>query len=165
MKTNSVWNKGLTRRQILQYGLYGGLMAGLSGSSLFGGCTRYNSAKMPNIVFILVDTLRADHLPSYGYKAKNMSKIERLSKQGVVFENVIAQSSWTKTSMASIMTSSNPSRHGAMGVKDVLPEDLTTIAEGLAAEGYYTIGINTNPWLRSQYPFCETEMTTTCGDF
>jgi len=55
--------------------------------------------------------------------------------------------------MASIMTGTTPARHGVKAVKDVLPGRLTTIAEALSAGGYYTVGINTNPWLKSMFGF------------
>ncbi len=82
----------------------------------------------PDIVFIVVDTLRADHLPQYGYRRTSAENIGRLAERGVVYERVIAPSSWTKTSMASIWTSRNAMRHGVMTTTGVLPTDLTTLA-------------------------------------
>ena len=55
-----------------------------------------------NVVFILIDTLRADRLGIYGYERPTSPVIDDLGRYGVVFENVLAQSSWTKTSMASL---------------------------------------------------------------
>lgn len=155
MKTKRKKNPGrsLSRRQMLRCGLYGGLTGALSSALWLGGCTRLRRAKGPNIVFILIDALCADHLPSYGYKTNTTPNIQWLADQGVVFKRVIAPSSWTKTSMASIMTSCNPSRHGVRGVKDVLPDRMSTLAEGLTVNGYYTIGVNTNPWLKSTFGF------------
>jgi arylsulfatase A-like enzyme len=151
--------KVVSRRSVLRYGVYGGLAGGL----WLGGCGRRRRQELPNIVMILVDTLRADHMSVYGYgywgdavggyEPPTTPNLERLAGQGVVFKRVIAPSSWTKTSMASIMTGCNPSRHGAQGVKDVLPRELTTIAEALAGQGYYTIGVNTNPWLKPIFGF------------
>ncbi len=152
-------HKAVSRRSVLKYGVYGGLSAGL----WLGGCGRRRRQELPNIVMLLVDTLRADHMSVYGYgywggavggyEAPTTPNLERLAGQAVVFKRVIAPSSWTKTSMGSIMTGCNPSRHGAQGVKDVLPDGLTTIAEALAEQGYYTIGVNTNPWLKSIFGF------------
>jgi arylsulfatase len=107
----------------------------------------------PNIVFILIDSLRADHLPSYGYASDTAPALRRLAQKGVLFERVIAPSSWTKTSMASIMTARNPSRHGVLRHRDLLPRELSTLAEALAMHGYETIGVNTNPWLKPQFGF------------
>ena len=142
----------LNRRELLKYGLYSGLAASLSSSLWLSGCAKWRGKK-PNIVFILIDALRADHLPSYGYKIDTAPNIQRLTRQGVVFERVIAPSTWTKTSIASIMASCNPSRHGARGIKDVLPSQLTTIAEQLSTNGYRTVAVNTNPWLAPKFGF------------
>jgi arylsulfatase A-like enzyme len=101
----------------------------------------------------MVDTLRADHMPNYGYKYNTTPNLQKLSKKAVLFKRVIAPSSWTKTSMASIMTSQNPSQHGVRGINDVLPDDLITITEGLSGHGYQTVGVNTNPWLEPKFGF------------
>lgn len=106
-----------------------------------------------NIVFIVIDTLRADHCPDYGYPIDTMPNLRQLVQQSVLFKNVIAPSSWTKTSMASIMTARDPFRHGVRGVQDVVPHQLTTLAEGLSQNGYLTIGVNTNPWLKATFGF------------
>ncbi len=145
--------KGLTRRELLKAGLYGSAAACLLGNLGISGCGGKRRKGKPNVVFVLVDALRADHLPSYGYKINTAPNIQNLAEGAVLFERVIAPSSWTKTSMASIMTSQNPSRHGVRGGKDVLPEQLTTMAEVFANNGYHTIGINTNPWLKSKFGF------------
>ena len=107
----------------------------------------------PNVLLILIDTLRADHLAAYGYSVDTAPNLERLARNGVLFERVIAPSSWTKTSMASIITGLNPLDHGVRGPHDVLPVQLDTLAEAFAAAGYFTIGVNTNPWLQIGYGF------------
>jgi arylsulfatase len=104
-------------------------------------------------VLIVVDTLRSDHLPSYGYRRDTAPRLRELASAGVLFERVIAPSSWTKTSMASIMTGLNPDRHSVRGVEDVLSDTLPTLATALADAGYRTIGINTNPWLEPGFGF------------
>ncbi len=145
--------RGLTRRELLKCGLYGASAAYLLGNLWINGGTGKRRKEKPDVVFILVDTLRADHLPSYGYKINTAPNIQRLAEGAVLFERVISPSSWTKTSMASILTSQNPSRHGVRGVKDMLPEQFTTMAEVFANNGYHTIGINSNPWLKSKFGF------------
>jgi len=107
----------------------------------------------PNIVMIVVDTLRADHLPSYGYLRDTAPGISRLAASGVLFERVIAPSSWTKTSMASIMTGQLPASHGVLRHRNALPSRTTTLASRLASQGYRTLGVNTNPWLQAQFGF------------
>ena len=67
----------------------------------------------PNILLIVVDTLRADHLASYGYKRETSPNLDRLAEQGVVFESAFATSSWTLPAHASLVTGRYPHEHGA----------------------------------------------------
>ena len=108
-------------------------------------------AARPNIILVVIDTLRADHLQSYGYVRETAPRFAGLAKQGVLFERVIAASSWTKPSMVSLMTSLAPDRHGVRRGTDVMPESLPTLAEALRHGGYRTIGINANPWLIERF--------------
>src|SRR3990172_1920367 len=64
----------------------------------------------PDIVLVLVDTLRADRLPSYGYLQPTAPFLDELARRGALFERVIAPSSWTKTSRASFLTPPDPLR-------------------------------------------------------
>jgi arylsulfatase A-like enzyme len=112
-----------------------------------------SAAPPPNIVLAVIDTLRADRLPSYGYTRETAPRLAKLAAEGVLFERVIAASSWTKTSMASLLTSLDPNRHGVRRGTDVLPETLATLAEALREGGYRTVGINANPWLVDRYGF------------
>ena len=75
--------------------------------------------RQPNFVFVLIDTLRADHVGSYGYDRETTPFIDSLAREGLVFENAIAQAPWTGASMASIWTSRYPSEVGA----GVLPDE------------------------------------------
>ena len=152
MSIKQISKNNLTRRCLLKNALFGGA-ASLSPAFWLSGCSKNKYGKKPNIVFILLDTLRADHLPTYGYKSDIAPYIHQLAQQGVVFERVIAPSSWTKTSMASIITSRDVPDHGVQRFKDILPSELTTLAEGLSTNGYHTIGINTNPWLTKLFGF------------
>ena len=96
------------------------------------------------IVFIVVDTLRADHLPAYGYAKGRTPHLDALGRDAVRFENAFSNASWTRPSFATILSGSYPSRHNTMAKGDSLPESLVTMPEALAAEGYATTGIVTN---------------------
>jgi len=74
----------------------------------------------PPIILIMVDTLRADHLSSYGYKSIRTPNLDRLAAEGIRFVHAIAQSSWTRPSVATILTSLYPSSHGAAHKGDIL---------------------------------------------
>ena len=67
-----------------------------------------------NVLFILIDTLRADHLGSYGYARPTSPRLDALAATGIRFEDHLSQSSWTKTSMASLWTSLYPARAGVL---------------------------------------------------
>ena len=71
------------------------------------------SADKPNIVLITLDTVRADHLSLYGYARPTSPNLDRWARQGVVFDNAIAASSWTLASHASVLTGLLPHQHGA----------------------------------------------------
>ena len=65
-----------------------------------------------NILFVVVDTLRAERLGSYGYSRATSPQLDRLAETGVRFARHLAQSSWTKASMASMWTGLYPARTG-----------------------------------------------------
>jgi len=139
-----------TRRRVLPR--VGAALAGVVGLACGPSGPPAGGAR-PDIVLVVIDTLRADHLPSYGYARETAPRIARLAAEGVLFERVIAPSSWTKTSMASLFTSRDPDRHGVRRGTDVLPETLATLAQTLRQGGYRTVGINANPWLVADFAF------------
>ncbi len=98
----------------------------------------------PNIVVYMIDTLRADHLGAYGYERATSPSLDALAAEGTLFTNAIAQSPWTKPSVASVLTGLNPQIHGVNGRKDALSLEATTLAELLWEAGYYTGAIYTN---------------------
>jgi len=107
----------------------------------------------PNIVLFLVDTLRADVLTPYGAPEGSSPGLARWAEQGVVFERVMSQSSWTKVSMASLMTSMWPRTHGVREVDDGLAQGAVTLPELLQQAGYRTYAVQTNGWLAQSFGF------------
>lgn len=91
-----------------------------------------------NVVFILLDTLRADHLSCYGYSRKTSPSIDKLADQGVLFEQAISQANWTLSSVASLFTSKYPPDHGAVSELTRLADSELTLAEALQEQGYRT---------------------------
>jgi len=106
-----------------------------------------------NVVFILVDTLRADRLSLYGYERQTTPVIDDLANHGIVFERVIAQSSWTKTSMASLWTGTYPAAHGVLRFDHAIPQEAVMPAEIFKAAGYRTVGIWRNGWVAPNFGF------------
>ena len=112
-----------------------------------------------NIVVILVDTLRADHLPFYGYPRDTAPFLAALAEKSLLFERAYSASSWTAPSTASIFTSLYPSQHGVITgqvishrlkedrgaiVANRLPAELPTMAETLRSRGFKTYGLSDN---------------------
>ncbi len=91
-----------------------------------------------NVLLILVDTLRADHLGCYGYRRPTSPHIDRLAAESVVFERAYSHSPWTMPSVGSLFTSLEPKDHGIATWKQPLDERLFTLAEHLKAHGYRT---------------------------
>ena len=98
------------------------------------------------VILFLADTQRRDHLQMYGYGRENSPTLLRLAEEGVVFEDNIAQGSWTKVSVPSMLTSLYPSSHGITDMPDRLPSSVTTMAEAFREAGYAT-------WQTSSVPF------------
>ena len=82
-----------------------------------------------NLVFLIVDTLRADHLGVYGYERPTSPTIDRLAATGIRFARVESQSSWTKASMASMWTGLYPQRSGITRYDDGIPDAALMPAE------------------------------------
>jgi arylsulfatase A-like enzyme len=106
-----------------------------------------------NVVFVLVDTLRADRVGTYGYARPTTPNIDALAEQGVVFERVLSQSSWTKTSMASLWTATFPLHNGVVRYDDVLPPAAVLPAEVFHDAGFRTAGIWRNGWVAPNFGF------------
>lgn len=111
----------------------------------------------PDVLILLVDALRADHLSSYGYSRPTTPALDALAADAVRFEQVIASSTFTKSSIASLLTGRHPYQHGVYwgslergsGVTaDLLPPSETTLAEVLRDHGYLTAAWVQNSHLR-----------------
>jgi arylsulfatase A-like enzyme len=114
---------------------------GLPGSSV-----SVAAAERPNIVLIIIDTLRADRLGAYGYRSPTSPEIDSLAKNGVRFERVISQSTWTRPSIASLLTSLHPRTLGlSVEEEHALNPRHQTLAEVLKDHGYWTAGATANP--------------------
>jgi arylsulfatase A-like enzyme len=101
-------------------------------------------AGAPNVILVMVDTLRADRLGIYGRADAKTPHIDALARDGVRGAATFSQASWTRPSVATILTGLYPSSHGAVHKADILPDRVETVAEALAAGGYYTVGFPNN---------------------
>lgn len=92
-----------------------------------------------NIVLLTIDSLRADHLGCYGYSRPTSPFLDRLARQGILFEHAYASSSMTAPSHASLFTGLYPPQHGVrVNAYQRVPLDVRTLAERLHDAGYRT---------------------------
>lgn len=103
----------------------------------------------PNVLFILIDTLRADHLTPYGYKRDTSPEIARwMAAGGTTVETAYSQAPWTLPSLAAIMSGRYPGEFLGDPVESfALPKSVTSLAERFALAGYATAGFVGNPTL------------------
>ena len=94
------------------------------------------SPDAPNIVVVVVDTLRADALGAYGGADAATPNMDRLAAEGTLFEQALATSSWTLPSVASLFTSQLPGDHGFVTFGGALPRELESLPSLLSRAGY-----------------------------
>lgn len=124
----------------------------------------------PNIVLIVIDTLRADHLPFYGYKKNTAPFLSGIASRSLVFENAYSTSSWTAPATASIFTSLYPFQHKVyLGFRvtqrlqkvnptirlNRIPAEINTVAEVLKEAGYKTFAVTDNLNINREQGFAD----------
>lgn len=97
----------------------------------------------PNVVLIIMDATRTDHLSCHGYYRETAPNLEALAGEGVLFENAISAAPWTLPSITSIFTGTYPSRHGNRTLHSVMDDGLLTLAQILTSQGYSTAAFHT----------------------
>ncbi len=123
----------------------------------------------PDVLILLVDALRPDRLGAYGHSRDTSPAIDALARDGVVFRQAVSQSTFTKTSIASLFTGRNPYRHGVYWgnklevpgrlTSDVLRREEATLAELLARHGFLTGAWVQNSHLRDFMGFDQGFLT------
>lgn len=95
----------------------------------------------PNVLLVTIDTLRADHVGSYGYQNASTHTIDALARRGVRFETAVAHAPLTGPSHASILTGLTPLGHGFRNNSGfILAPDVKTVAQDFRSAGYHTAG-------------------------
>jgi arylsulfatase len=122
----------------------------------------------PNVLLVVVDTLRADHVDTYGYTRRTTPVLDALAAGGVVFENAVSQAPWTAASVATLFTGLYPSVHGLDGGPEwigatagpgtlpfvshrALATEWRTLAEALASAGWSTAGFVSNAYMSAVF--------------
>lgn len=128
----------------------------LVGALTVAGCGRHADER-PDVVLIVVDTLRPDRLPMHGGPAGLTPFLDGLAERSLVFENAWSPSPWTLPAMVSILTSVHPQQHGVSSLKGLelgpddepipvncIPAQVETLAEVMRRQGYRTFGVASN---------------------
>lgn len=111
------------------------------------GCSR-SASESPNLLVVVVDTLRQDRLGCYGYDVRPTSpELDQLAGDAIRFDALIGCSPWTLPSLATLMTGLHPAGHGVARLSDGLADD-RTLAEVLRRAGYRTGAVTANYMLR-----------------
>jgi arylsulfatase A-like enzyme len=106
-----------------------------------------------NVLFILIDTLRAERLGAYGYHRDTSPAIDEFASKGVRFARQLSQSTWTKASMASLWTGLYPVHTGVTRFDHVVSDEAVMPAEVFRDAGFKTIGIYRNGWVAPTFGF------------
>lgn len=105
---------------------------------------------MTDIVYLTVDSLRADHVSWHGYERETMPFLSSLNEDAHTFTNAFTNGCFTRQAFPSMMTSVYPSVARDGGGLD---EDYVTIAQALSQIGYNTAGFHSNPYLGSTFGY------------
>lgn len=114
---------------------------------------RPDPGERPTVVFILLDTVRLDHLGWGGSELDTSPRLDALANRGAAFTQTITQAPWTKPSVATIMTGVIPGRTGASARRGPMRPQNRTLAESYAAAGYRTFGLSSNPNIAETFGF------------
>lgn len=151
MSAGARWALGSTRLVLVL-----AIAAGCGGGADSEGAQA--GTRQPDVVLVVIDTLRADRLGVYGGPAENSPALDGLAARSVVFDDAVTSAPWTLPSTASVLTGRHPYRHGADltggGSRDLgadtpgrLAGDATTLAKVLKDHGYATKAFVANPYL------------------
>jgi arylsulfatase A-like enzyme len=126
-------------------------------AAALASCDADRQPARPNIVLVVVDSMRPDHMTQMGYGLETAPFLTQMSKEGAVFRTAYSTSSWSAPATASLITSLYPVQHGVhLGLLATetlqaidpsvtlnrLPDGVTTMAEALKQAGYSTWGVS-----------------------
>lgn len=130
----------------------GALLAAAAALSVPGCARPAASPPRPDVLLVVIDTLRADRLGTYGYSKPTSPHIDRFARRAVVFQQALSPAPFTMPAMASLMTGLYPDRTGVINhsPRDRLAPTVATLAERARAAGYQTAAVVSNPWLANR---------------
>jgi arylsulfatase A-like enzyme len=108
-----------------------------------------------NLVLVVLDAARADHMSLYGYGRPTTPNIDRFAREALVFDHAYVEASYTIPSVASLLTGLPPDTHRVVTVKTPLAPEAVTMAELLAGRSYRTAAFCENPLLTAEQGFSQ----------
>jgi arylsulfatase A-like enzyme len=124
---------------------------------VFTACNREDDARVTekrlNLVMVVLDTLRADHLGLYGYQRDTSPHLDAFARESFVFERAESAAPWTAPSLISLVTSLYPEVHGVRGFPNPrrMSEDVVTLAEVLKRNGYATAAFTEGGYAKGDF--------------
>ncbi|MCP4680532.1 MAG: sulfatase-like hydrolase/transferase, partial [Deltaproteobacteria bacterium] len=108
------------------------------------GAVQESSPRRHNVLWIVLDTVRADHMSCYGYERHTTPFLEDWARQAIVFDHAVADGIWTLPSHASMFTGLSTREHGVHANHTWLDDGITTVADVLTANGFTTASFSNN---------------------
>lgn len=124
-------------------------------AAAFAGFRTGASRGGPNVLLLVIDTLRADHLACYGHPRATSRAIDRVAAEGALFVDAITPAPFTQPGVASILTGASPSTIGVINHPNRLDDRWTTVAEAFHDAGYRTGFANPHPLLTPTWGFAQ----------
>jgi len=109
--------------------------------------------RRPDVVLLSIDTLRADHLGSYGYARDTSPFLDRLAAEGARFESAWAPAPWTLPSHATMLSGQLPHHHGAIEDHLRVAPDVRFVSEAFQRAGYGTAAVVATLFVSSRFGF------------
>ena len=107
--------------------------------------------RRPNVLLVTIESLRPDHVASFGGPRATCPNLDALAREGVVYPDAHSVTSWTLASHASLFTGLYPTTHRVVEPLGRLADAHTTLAERLAERGYQCAGVVSGPYLREEH--------------
>lgn len=121
----------------------GGIVALWAAPTLSGA----RSTRIPNVILYIIDGASTEYMSVYGYNRRTTPNLERIAKEGIVFENAWSNSTWTKASNPSFMTSLHHSVLGGYKTDtDPLPDQTVTMSQHFHNAAFQTAQFSANPY-------------------
>jgi len=117
------------------------------------GCRRVSARRPPNVVIVVLDTLRPDRLGCYGSERDTSPNLDAMSEEFFLFENAQSSAPWTAPALISLVTSLNPDVHAVTSspIPGRLSERARTLAEVLSRHGFQTAAITEGGYARGDF--------------